>query len=306
MSSSSASASTVVSVPAWGKVERKGAKTVIEGIIDEFSTTIGLQTEISTDTGTLTFFNNSSRGKKVSKVKKADTTKDKNPFQAWEEVWQKPETGVKNKAREVLNGIKIDLQFYLTNPQELLDFIKEKLLWLKLWEDAEDKNKTERFGSKKHKEECAKYGLTCPKTTVEETEGRKEDVWDFKLVRSDRKEAFGGGKTSYKTKYEELLEWVRNEVEAERLEAFLQSSSSPASSRSSTPVSSPELPKKVPEKKPEVPKKQTIKKPEVPKKAETKFAVAETDEVKKAKKDKKKAEKAKKKADATKDATKAV
>ena len=49
-------------------------------------------------------------------------------------------------------------------------------------------------------------------------------MWDFTLLRTENKSGSGGGsKSSYKTKYDNLVEWVRNGGSAEGLEEFLQS-----------------------------------------------------------------------------------
>ena len=195
----------------FSKTQIREAKAMAEHTLLTFGEdTLELETDFAE---ILNFFNNKDRGGSKLGVGKgeggkvSDATKSKNPYSAYEEVWEKPAKGEKGKAKETLNSIKIDLRFYITDETNMDEFVKEKLVWLKLWEGETDKSKTPRFGGKEHKAECSKYGLTCDKSEVVETEGRKKGTWAFNLQRSLRKEAFGGGKTSYKSKYEKLLEW---------------------------------------------------------------------------------------------------
>ena len=211
----------------YSSIQLKDARSVVEEVIYHSTAEFGLEFEISTWGETLNFFNNKSRGVKVgTEDSKSSNTKDKNPYSVIEYVWEKPAKGVKGKARETLNSVKIDLRFFIpttdSNEKEAIEYLREQMLWLKLWENAEDKNKAPRFGAKEHKELCSKYDLDCPKTEVVELEGRKKGEWKFEMKRTGRKEAFGGGKTSYKTKYEELLEFINKMGIQDDLARFLR------------------------------------------------------------------------------------
>ena len=223
----------------FSKTQIREAKAMAEHTLLTFGEdTLELETDFAE---ILNFFNNKDRGGSKLGVGKgeggkvSDATKSKNPYSAYEEVWEKPAKGEKGKAKDTLNSIKIDLRFYITDETNMDEFVKEKLVWLKLWEGEADKSKTPRFGGKEHKAECSKYGLTCDKSEVVETEGRKKGTWAFNLQRSLRKEAFGGGKTSYKSKYEKLLKWVQEGgFQEEGIEEYLAREET-AKSRSPSP-----------------------------------------------------------------------
>ena len=201
--------------------------------------TIGLPRDFYSMGKGIEFFSNRNRGaKEWSKEEKSKKTKAKNPYQAVEITYKKPKSGELNKKE--LTNLKIDSGFGVGYFKELCDLLIETLTYLKIYHNDEEKlkaNATEfektgmssfkvRFNSKEHQEFIK---------TIKEFEDHEFMVssvqrngvmgmWDFTLLRTENKSGSGGGsKSSYKTKYDNLVEWVRNGGSAEGLEEFLQS-----------------------------------------------------------------------------------
>ena len=219
------------------------------------------------------FFSNKNRGdpKKLGKTKgdaPSAKTKAKNPYEAVEITYKKPvgKISAENPNKKEITNIKIDATFGVNQLEELKSYLLEKFVWLKLYEVAKtelmedtttnDKGKTPfevsgmadfklRFAGKEHIEELAKSGITTIMTTnVRETEGRRKGTWGFTLEREESKSGNGGGsKTSYKSKYEDLLSFVKGGVSAEQVAEYLASQEVPKSrSPSPEPSTTPEPP----------------------------------------------------------------
>jgi len=203
------------------------------------------------------FFSNTNRGLKEKKDK-SSTTKAKNPYQAVEITYKKPAKGEVNKKE--LTNLKIDSGFAVGQPEDIQNLLIENLTYLKMYHIKEEElkaNATEfaksgmssfkvRFNSKEHQDFIKTIfpDHEFLVSTVERLTPVHLAVWDFTLIRTENKSGSGGGsKSSYKTKYDNLVEWIRNGGSAEGLEEFLQSQevlttsapSSPARSRQATP-----------------------------------------------------------------------
>lgn len=209
---------------------------------------VGLPEDTYKMGGNVEFFSNAHRGDPNGKLGKGKVggelskkTKAKSPFEAVEMVWLKQKKGEQNK--RVLSGIKIDSYFAINQFDELCDYLREKWVWLKMFQDfPEDKVKGRqdfkfRFGGKEHQEEMGKKfpEQVVLTTTVEKADNYEFGTWGFELARQERKSGFGGGsKTSYKKQYEELLEFVKGGVSADEVAEFL-TQQSPKSSRAPSP-----------------------------------------------------------------------
>jgi len=221
------------------------------------------------------FFSNKNRGdpKKLGKTKgdaPSTKTKAKNPYEAVEITYKKTEGKIsaENPNKKEITNIKIDATFGVNQLGEMKSYLLEKFVWLKLYEDAKtelmrdtttnDKGKTPfeisgmadfklRFAGKEHIEELKNFTEEPIMTTnVRETEGRdrKKKIWGFTLEREESKSGVGGGsKTSYKSKYEDLLKFVKGGVSAEQVAEYLASQEVPKSrSPSPEPTTTPEPP----------------------------------------------------------------
>jgi hypothetical protein len=214
------------------------------------------------------FFSNKNRGKKVEEEeKKSAKTKAKNPYEAVEITYKKTVGKItdENPNKKEITNIKIDATFGVNQLEELKSYLLEKFVWLKLYEDAKqelmrdtttnDKGKTPfevsgmadfkvRFAGKEHIEELKNHSHTIMTTNVRETEGRAEGTWSFTLERVESKSGVGGGsKTSYKSKYEDLLSFVKGGVSAEQVAEYLARQEVPKSrSPSPEPTTTPQPP----------------------------------------------------------------
>lgn len=198
--------------------------------------TIGLPRDFYSMGKGIEFFSNRNRGLKEKAVK-SSTTKAKNPYQAVEITYKKPAKGEVNKKE--LTNLKIDSNFGVSQLQEIQFLLKETLTYLKMYHNEEEKlkaNATEfeksgmssfkvRFNSKEHQEFLKTIFPDHEFLVSSVVRNGAPGVWDFTLLRTENKSGSGGGgsKTGYKTKYDNLVEWVRNGGSAEGLEEFLQS-----------------------------------------------------------------------------------
>jgi hypothetical protein len=196
------------------------------------------------------FFSNTNRGLKEKKDK-SSTTKAKNPYQAVEITYKKPAKGETNQ--KLLTNLKIDSGFAVGQPEDIQNLLKETLTYLKMYHIKEEElkaNATEykksgmssfkvRFNSKEHQEFLKTIfpDHEFLVSSVERLSPVHLAVWDFTLIRTENKSGSGGGsKSSYKTKYDNLVEWIRNGGSAEGLEEFLQSQEVLTTSAPTTPT----------------------------------------------------------------------
>ena len=227
------------------------------GIVD----TLGLPRSFYSIGIGVEFFSNKNRGGDKLGVKKGNTegksTKAKNPYEAVEITYKKPVGKItsSNPNKKEITNIKIDATFGVNQLEELKSYLLEKFVWLKLYEVAKTELMTDtkkfntsgmadfklRFAGKEHIEELSNFTETPIMTTnVRETEGRRKGTWGFTLEREESKSGNGGGsKTSYKSKYEDLLKFC--EMKGLDLTEFLASQEVPKS-RSPSPEPTPEPP----------------------------------------------------------------
>ena len=198
--------------------------------------TIGLPRDFYSMGKGIEFFSNRNRGLKEKAVK-SSTTKAKNPYQAVEITYKKPAKGEVNKKE--LTNLKIDSNFGVSQLEEIQFLLKETLTYLKMYHLEEEKLKANekefeksgmssfkvRFNSKEHQEFLKTIFPDHEFLVSSVVRNGAPGIWDFTLLRTENKSGSGGGgsKTGYKTKYDNLVEWVRNGGGAEGLEEFLQS-----------------------------------------------------------------------------------
>ena len=198
--------------------------------------TIGLPRDFYSMGKGIEFFSNRNRGLKEKAVK-SSTTKAKNPYQAVEITYKKPAKGEVNKKE--LTNLKIDSNFGVSQLEEIQFLLKETLTYLKMYHLEEEKLKANekefeksgmssfkvRFNSKEHQEFLKTIFPDHEFLVSSVVRNGAPGVWDFTLLRTENKSGSGGGgsKTGYKTKYDNLVEWVRNGGTQEGLEEFLQS-----------------------------------------------------------------------------------
>jgi hypothetical protein len=224
--------------------------------------------------GGINWFSNAKRGAKV-KAEKAETTKAKNPYSAVEFVWKKPKTGegIKTGTKKSLSGVKIDPNFAIHQFDLLKELLEEKFVWLSMYDEAEDKNDVATYGDKDHDAKCLELlGRKTAVWNVRPLPERKAGTWGFELTKSERSAAFGGkGKTSYKSKYEELVALINSAGNLEEVKEFLaRKEAEKTPPATPTPEPEPVAPEpepvapepKAPEPKKEEPKKEEQKKEE--------------------------------------------
>ena len=212
--------------------------------------------------GGINWFSNAKRGAKVQAVK-SESTKAKNPYSAVEFVWKKPKTGagIKTGTKKSLSGVKIDANFAVLQYDIFRELLEEKFVWLSMYDTAEDTNKVPTYGSKEHNALCEELlGRKTSVWSVSSAPERGANTWAFELTKNERSAAFGGkGKTSYKTKYEELVALINSGKSSEELQAFLLEKAradSPATTPATTDTESADEAPVAPEPEPE-PKKAT-------------------------------------------------
>jgi len=212
--------------------------------------------------GGINWFSNAKRGAKVQAVK-SESTKAKNPYSAVEFVWKKPKTGegIKTGTKKSLSGVKIDANFAVLQFDIFTELLEEKFVWLSMYDTAEDKNKVPTYGSKEHNALCEELlGRKTSVWSVSPAPEREAGTWAFELTKGERSAAFGGkGKTSYKSKYEELVALINSADNLEAVKAFLEEkerADSPATTPATTDTESADEAPVAPEPEPE-PKKAT-------------------------------------------------